>query len=228
MAPPLTPSAGQLVADKSPSPSATIVEEHDEVGHCKHFTMHESQIPAWLDKEQKVGNFRFVQCGGKKKRVRGWYCKYVCHCYGRPEIKAKDKIAVLEGRVAKNTRKSKKVGCPCAAYVTCDIDGTATIRYFPMHHGHELTKKSARKHSRRVARNSSSESSSTTLPTEPLSPSSTRQFPTRRSSHIRAWPRRPARTLPGPERWQVLASCPNCMRRTYRLRLPRRPTQPPA
>ncbi|KAJ1956375.1 hypothetical protein EC988_001379, partial [Linderina pennispora] len=170
MAPPLTPSAGQLVADKSPSPSATIVEEHDEMGHCKHFTMHESQIPAWLDREQKAGNFRFVQCGGKKKRVRGWYCKYVCHCYGRPEIKAKDKMAVLEGRVAKSTRKSKKVGCPCAAYVTCDIDGTATIRYFPMHHGHELTKKSARKHSRRVARNSSSESSSTTLPTEPLSP----------------------------------------------------------
>ncbi|KAJ1941828.1 hypothetical protein FBU59_003383, partial [Linderina macrospora] len=118
-----------------------------------------------------AGNFRFVQCGGKKKRVHGWYCKYVCHCYGRPEVKAKSRMAVLEGRVAKSARKSKKVGCPCAAYVTCDVDGTATIRYFPTHSGHELTRKCALKHSRRATRNSPlSESPSATLLTESPSP----------------------------------------------------------
>ncbi|KAJ1945804.1 glucosidase II, partial [Linderina macrospora] len=154
------PSA--YAAPKSPSPATTVAE--DNQGPCTVFSMPESEVDRWLSREQITGNFRFVQCGGKKKRVHGWYWKYVCHCYGRPEVKVRPKKGtkrVRVGRISKASRSSKKVGCPCAAYITCSHDGMATIRYYPMHRGHELTEPTAQKHGRKDMRAFSPEASPT-------------------------------------------------------------------
>ncbi|KAJ1959122.1 hypothetical protein GGI12_004505 [Dipsacomyces acuminosporus] len=105
----------------------------------------ESELTSWLNQEQTKGNFRFVQCGGKKRRVHSWYRKYVCHCYGQPEVKSATKKSDISsdktgGHVCKTRRKSKKVGCPCVVYATCDESGIALVRYYPVHRGHSTAR----------------------------------------------------------------------------------------